>query len=277
MEQMRITLKIEGGDKEFKISGNISKNKALEYFEMLYSDLKILEKFENNLQNTDICEQNTSRCITEGEKEEKEEREETQRKTLYSRVLDLIKEKGPISTKEIAEKFEKDKTLISAYVSKLKAEGKIVNTQGSKRLYISANFKARATQEYGTFEKLIKYERTEYIIDYILSKSEVKVDDIKTYVSRRNTYDVELIADIIKVLDEYDLICWDNGKEGYIIPDTTKIWYYALKEDPGITFMDLYQKPDVIVNSEEFIKKLEEAREKGLIEIKEDYIYAILK
>ena len=274
MEEMRITLKIEGQGKKFKISGMMSEINAIECFERLYSEImesnKLHKVVEKNICNLSYNKQ----CMVEIEDDDKEEED---RKSLYTKVFDFIDKKGPVSTKEIAEAFKKDTILISTYVSKLKREGKIVNTQGSKRLYVSSNLKVRETKEYGALEKLIRSDRTAYIIDYILNKSEVKVDDIRLYVERRSTYDLELVTDIIKILYKYELIYWDNGKEEYTIPDTTKIWYYSIKEGE-ITYIDLAHRLGKMINSDNFENPLREAMEKGLVQINNDYkVYAILK
>lgn len=286
MEEMRITLKIEGKGKKFKISGRMSEIRAIECFEKLYSEIRGLNELHKDVENSLFNLPYGKQCTAEIEDDDKEEgyikslyanKEEGHIKSLYAKVFDFIDKKGPVSTKEIAEALEKDTILISAYVSKLKKEGKIVNTQGSKRLYVSSNFKVRETKEYGALEKLIRSDRTAYIIDYILRKSEVKVDDIRLYAERRSTYDLELVTDIIKILDEYELIYWDNEKEEYTIPDTTKIWYYSIKEGE-ITYIDLSHRLGKMINSDDFENPLREATEKGLVQINNDYkVYAILK
>lgn len=214
MSDVRITLKINGTEKKLKISGSIDERKAIEYFEEIYSELELAK-----------CERSNDTIIEKEEKKNSGTSNKTiarKKETLYSRIIDYIDQNGPVSSKDITDVLQLNKTTVGNYLSKMKKEGKIVNVLGSKQLYcINANNKE------GVFEKLIKDERYLDILDYILTRDTFKMEKLRNHVYAY----ADKIPDVIKPLNNFKLIQWKEEKEEYSVPGTTRVWYCVLKED----------------------------------------------
>lgn len=255
MSEVRITLTIEAGEEMLKISRTVTPRKAIEIYNELYSGLNIASYKQN-------CETAVTKKeeqeVNAGQAPKKEEKEGTSKKikneknSLYTEIIKYIEMNGPVSSKELIEALDFKKENVYVYVNRMKKRGEIINPKGIKRLYCSS--------EKGIFGKFIENEKYQEILNYILFKDKFKMDEIR----KRFYMYKDIIPNVIKPLSILELIEWDEGKEEYIVPVTTKIWYCVLKEREAAPYW--IAKKLSVEADEAFEKDIKEAIENQLIE-----------
>lgn len=259
MNAARITVKIDGVKIKLFVSGEISEEYATKIFNEISSKLQM--KDDNSDEGT-IQSQNDLQ-LDSLETSNNKEKKIVRKKTKYERVLEYVEEYGPVDASEIVEDLGYKKTLVSSYLHKMKTEGKVKNTSGTNRLYVSTNPKQNNVR---IFEQLMANIPCRYVMDYIFTKDAVNINSLREYIKDIGLEE-NVIPNVINPLLQYNLIEWNNDEDIYSIPLSSRIWYYPLMKDQGMTHKSLTKALKTTVESEEFKNALTEAFDKQLIRL----------
>lgn len=242
-KETKINLKVKTGDEVLSIKKVISEELAREILRLVLEDSK----------QTDYQK-----------KQEETEQKKSNRKyirnkeSLYQKMLTYMEQhKEGVSANQIYESIKIEKNTIYAYFNFMVARGIIYKKQ--KGIYAwkdESNEEVEKRQE-NTFELEEKD-----ILEYIFNKTKFTMEKIndKFYSKRKE------ITDIIKEANKYELIIFDEEKEEYKVPVTSKLWYYLLKNNRKIGKNKIMCDLRFSESTFEQVKK--EAVEKGLIETK---------
>lgn len=261
-KKVRIEYKIQRENDELKISLELEEKEALKIFQ------KLLSTYQKKADNFSLeIKEEKERKVEKQKKEPKQKEKET----INQKVMDFIAEHGSVTAKEIANGIGVNRQTVSTYLNRMKLSGKIINPDGIVTQYCINNGlnqlpvkdkQKQKQQELGRFDKLISNEKCLEIMEYIMQRDSFKMNSVR---KKFQQYE-ELIPDVIKALtSEEQLIDYDEGKEEYSTPNTTKIWYFLLKE--GEAVQDAYISFKLGIKfDKEFIEILQMAKKQRLIE-----------